>query len=178
MIAEFRRPFIRPPGQRDGLVHSRVASHSIATRSSETAAGLPRHSYNLKSRPPETTPARASNPAPAPAGLRGAAFRHSAEHRAALRPSAAARWCCRCQSLRPPPIPAALRARWQPPRRQATTTCFGGRSARRTSVNAMSTTGTMVPRKLKTPIRNGGDSGRFVNRGHSTTSSTSSTCRQ
>src|SRR5205807_3306731 len=43
---------------------------------------------------------------------------------------------------------------------------------------AISTTGTMEPRRLKIPIRNVGESGTLVRFGHSTTSSTSRTERQ
>ena len=57
----------------------------------------------------------------------------------------------------------------------ATTTCFGSKPGRRPSVNAISISGTIVPRRLKTPIRNAGASGMRVTIGQSTTSSTSST---
>src|SRR6185437_5290643 len=62
--------------------------------------------------------------------------------------------------------------------RLATTTCLGCKSARRPSVMAISTTGTMVPRRLKIPIRKLGARGMRARRGHSTTSSTSSTEKQ
>src|SRR5947207_10506191 len=64
------------------------------------------------------------------------------------------------------------------PLSEATTTCLGGRSDLRPSVKAMSTTGTMEPRRLKMPIRNEGASGTLVRFGHSTTSSASSTEKQ
>src|SRR3954469_24937472 len=74
--------------------------------------------------------------------------------------------------------PSRISSRSPFPRIEATTTCFGGRSARRPSVNAMSITGTIEPRRLKMPIMNMGASGILVTVGHSTTSSTSSTERQ
>ena len=60
----------------------------------------------------------------------------------------------------------------------ATTTCFGNSPGRRPSVNAISISGTMVPRRLNTPIRNAGASGMRVTIGQSTTSSTSNTEKQ
>src|SRR3954447_9145479 len=64
------------------------------------------------------------------------------------------------------------------PAKDATTTCFGGRSGLRPSVNAMSTTGTIEPRRLNTPIKKLGAKGMRVTDGHSTTSSTSNTDKQ
>src|SRR5215471_11715032 len=75
-------------------------------------------------------------------------------------------------------IPMRKSSRPSSPLSEATTTCFGGRSALRPSVNAISTTGTIDPRRLKIPIKNVGDSGTLVRFGQSTTSSTSSTEKQ
>src|SRR5580704_1318403 len=71
-----------------------------------------------------------------------------------------------------------MSSRFPSPRSDATTTCFGSNPVRRPSVKAISISGTIAPRKLKIPSTYAGESGSFVTRGHSRTSSTSSTGRQ
>src|SRR5229473_2244924 len=75
-------------------------------------------------------------------------------------------------------MPIRMSSGWFSLRREATTTFLGSNPGRRPSVIAMSINGTMVPRKLKIPIKYAGPSGSFVSNGHSSTSSTSSTGRQ
>src|SRR6266404_6225349 len=75
-------------------------------------------------------------------------------------------------------IPMRTSSCWPSPRREATTTCFGSSPGLRPSVMAMSISGTMMPRKLKIPIRYAGARGSLVSSGQSKTSSTSSTGKQ
>src|SRR5271154_6514471 len=56
-------------------------------------------------------------------------------------------------------IPRRMSSRCASPFRSATTTCLGRRPGRRPSVKAMSINGTMVPRRLNTPMRNARDEG-------------------
>ena len=141
---------------------------------------LSKNSINafIKSPELETHPSNAANPPPAPTGRHAAT---SLGNAALLRAPDRA-------SLLPSPeyvpitssaaIPSLKSPRCESPFNAATTTCFGNSPGRRPSVNAMSTSGTIVPRRLKTPIRNAGASGIRVTIGQSTTSSTSSTEKQ
>src|SRR5579871_6824099 len=75
-------------------------------------------------------------------------------------------------------IPNRSTSCWPGTFSDATTTCFGSNPGRRPSVIAMSMSGTIAPRKLKTPTTYAGARGNVVVFGHSKTSSTSSTGKQ
>ena len=126
----------------------------------------------------ETRQPSGASPLPEPSGRRGATFRGSAARPRALDRAAPLQWRKMCRLLRPRQFPTACPRDCASPFRSATTTCFGSSPGRRPSVKAMSISGTMVPRRLNTPMRNAGVSGMRVTIGQSTTSSTSRTEKQ